>query len=53
MTLAELWELFPIYLTAPDPNWDKQYCEEEKTSDFMFTLCFQDPDQSYRQYRDQ
>ncbi len=35
MTLAELWELFPIYLTAPDPNWNKQYCEEEN----LLTSC--------------
>lgn len=35
MTLAELWELFPIYLITPDPKWKKQYLEEEK----LLTTC--------------
>ena len=35
MTLTELWELFPIFLTAPNPNWNKQYLEEEK----LLTSC--------------
>ena len=30
MTLEELWELFPIYLTEHDPAWDQWYEEEEK-----------------------
>ena len=29
LTLAELWELFPIYLTEHDPAWETWY-EEEK-----------------------
>ncbi|MBQ8201896.1 MAG: GrpB family protein [Clostridia bacterium] len=29
MTLAELWELFPIILTAPDPRWPTWYAAEE------------------------
>lgn len=29
MTLEELWALFPIILTAPDPRWPAWYAEEE------------------------
>lgn len=29
MTLKELWELFPIVLTMPDPRWAEWYQEEE------------------------
>ena len=29
MTLEELWQLFPIILTAPDPRWPAWYTEEE------------------------
>ena len=29
MTLQELWTLFPIILTAPDPRWAAWYAEEE------------------------
>lgn len=29
MTLAELWQLFPIILTAPDPRWPDWYAQEE------------------------
>lgn len=29
MTLEELWALFPIILTEPDPRWAKWYREEE------------------------
>lgn len=29
MTLAELWRLFPISLTPPDPRWAAQYVEME------------------------
>ena len=29
MTLAELWELFPIFLTEPDPKWADRYAEME------------------------
>ncbi len=29
MTLEELWALFPIVLTAPDPRWADWYAEEE------------------------
>jgi len=29
MTLEELWTLFPIILTEPDPRWDTWYQEEE------------------------
>ena len=29
MTLEELWQLFPIILTAPDPRWPVWYAEEE------------------------
>ena len=29
MTLQELWMLFPIILTAPDPRWAAWYAEEE------------------------
>lgn len=28
MTLEELWELFPIFLTEPKPYWASQYSEE-------------------------
>lgn len=30
MTLAELWELFPIVLTAPNPHWHIWYEEQRK-----------------------
>lgn len=30
MTLAELWELFPIELTAPNPQWAAQFDEEAR-----------------------
>ena len=30
MTLEELWELFPIYLTEHEPCWDLWYKEEEE-----------------------
>ena len=29
MTLEELWQLFPIILTAPDPRWKAWYTQEE------------------------
>ena len=29
MTLEELWQLFPIILTKPDPRWEGWYREEE------------------------
>ncbi len=29
MTLEELWQLFPIILTAPDPRWNDWYAQEE------------------------
>lgn len=29
MTLQELWELFPIYLTEHNKNWDKWYIKEK------------------------
>ena len=29
MTLEELWALFPIILTEPDPRWEAWYQEEE------------------------
>lgn len=29
MTLEELWQLFPIILSAHDPNWKKYYREEQ------------------------
>lgn len=29
MTLEELWQLFPIILTAPDPRWAEWYAQEE------------------------
>ena len=29
MTLEELWQLFPIILTAPDSRWPAWYAEEE------------------------
>lgn len=29
MTLEELWELFPIFLVAPNEKWKKQYIEME------------------------
>ena len=29
MSLAELWQLFPIILTEPDPRWPAWYAEEE------------------------
>lgn len=29
MTLEELWTLFPIILTEPNPNWPVWYAEEE------------------------
>lgn len=29
MTLEELWQLFPIILTAPDPRWNDWYTQEE------------------------
>ena len=29
MTLEELWELFPIYLTESNPDWKGWYIEEE------------------------
>lgn len=29
MTLEELWQLFPIILTEPDPRWIMWYAEEE------------------------
>lgn len=28
MTLEELWQLFPIFLTEHDPSWSEQYDEE-------------------------
>ena len=28
MTLEELWQLFPIILTAPDPAWPEVYAAE-------------------------
>lgn len=28
MSLEELWQLFPIFLTAPDPKWKAQYARE-------------------------
>ena len=31
MTLEELWELFPIFLVAPDDRWKEHYKEIEKT----------------------
>ena len=30
MTLEELWQLFPIFLTEPDPRWRDWYCEEKQ-----------------------
>lgn len=30
MTLEELWQLFPIFLTAPQPEWQTWYREEER-----------------------
>ena len=30
MTLEELWQLFPIFLTEPKPYWKQWYAEEEK-----------------------
>lgn len=30
MTLEELWQLFPIALTAPNPKWAEQYRETEE-----------------------
>lgn len=30
MTLQELWELFPIYLTKYNPEWEKWYQDEER-----------------------
>lgn len=30
MTLAELWALFPIVLTAPNPQWAAWYAEEAR-----------------------
>ena len=30
MTLEELWQLFPIFLTEPDPRWAEWYNEEEE-----------------------
>ena len=38
MTLEELWQLFPIILSAHDPNW-KLYYQEEKD---LLTRCFGD-----------
>lgn len=29
MTLQELWTLFPIFLTEPDPRWSAWYAKEE------------------------
>jgi len=29
MTLEELWELFPIFLVKPDPNWSIYYAQME------------------------
>lgn len=28
MTLEELWQLFPVFLTEHDPRWAEQYAEE-------------------------
>lgn len=30
MTLKELWMLFPIFLTEPNPDWESWYEEEER-----------------------
>ena len=30
MTLKELWTLFPIFLTEPNPDWESWYEEEER-----------------------
>ncbi|MCI1244621.1 MAG: GrpB family protein [Bacilli bacterium] len=30
MTLKELWDLFPVFLVPPNPNWKRQYEDEEK-----------------------
>jgi len=30
MTLEELWQLFPIFLTEHNPRWAEWYCEEEQ-----------------------
>lgn len=36
MTLEELWQLFPIFLTEPDPHWQEWYCEEERLLQAVF-----------------
>lgn len=30
MTLEELWQLFPIFLTKPDPAWETWFSEEKE-----------------------
>ena len=30
MTLEELWQLFPIFLTEPNPAWDAWFSEEKE-----------------------
>lgn len=35
MTLEELWQLFPIFLTEPDPHWLEWYREEKR---FLHTV---------------
>ncbi len=30
MTLEELWQLFPVFLTEPNPNWTEWYNEERE-----------------------
>lgn len=36
MSLEELWQLFPIFLTKPQKQWSKWYAEEEKRLYYIF-----------------
>ena len=35
MTLEELWQLFPIFLSEHDESWNTWYDEEESTTLFL------------------
>ena len=36
MTLEELWQLFPIFLTEPNPSWRDWFCEEKRFLQTVF-----------------
>lgn len=41
MTLEELWQLFPIYLTEHQPYWQTWYFEEEAITKLNISFSIQ------------